>query len=89
MENIYRLQIMNATEVSQHYRLSVSGLEGAQLVAEPEYVIEPAQSRWVVVQVHVPYGSLPEGSHPVRFEVLAVESGAKVLEKSVFLVPRQ
>ncbi len=89
LENIYRLQIMNATEVSQHYRLSVSGLEGAQLVAEPEYVIEPAQSRWVVVQVHVPYGSLPEGSHPVRFEVLAVESGAKVLEKSVFLVPRQ
>src|SRR5574343_631928 len=79
LENIYRLQIMNATEVSQHYRLSVSGLEGAQLVAEPEYVIEPAQSRWVVVQVHVPYGSLPEGSHPVRFEVLAVESGAKVL----------
>ncbi len=89
LENIYRLQIMNATEAPQHYRISVHGLEGALMAAETEYEIAAAQSRWVVVQVHVPYGSLPEGSYPLHFDILAVETGAKVSEKSVFLVPRQ
>ncbi len=89
LENIYRLQIMNATEAPQHYRISVHGLEGALMAAETEYEIAAAQARWVVVQVHVPYGSLPEGSYPLHFDILAVETGAKVSEKSVFLVPRQ
>ncbi|MCK6414679.1 MAG: cytochrome c oxidase accessory protein CcoG [Giesbergeria sp.] len=89
LENIYRLQIMNATETPQHYRISVRGLEGAQMAAATEYEIAAAESRWVVVQVQVPYGSVPEGSHPLYFDILAVESGAKVSEKSVFLVPRQ
>jgi cytochrome c oxidase accessory protein FixG len=89
LENIYRLQIMNATETPQHYRISVRGLEGAQMAAATEYEIAAAESRWVVVQVQVPYGSVPEGSHPLHFDILAVESGAKVSEKSAFLVPRQ
>jgi cytochrome c oxidase accessory protein FixG len=89
LENIYRLQIMNATETPQHYRISVRGLEGAQMAAATEYEIAAAESRWVVVQVQVPYGSVPEGSHPLYFDILAVESGAKVSEKSAFLVPRQ
>ena len=80
---------MNATETPQHYRISVRGLEGAQMAAATEYEIAAAESRWVVVQVQVPYGSVPEGSHPLYFDILAVESGAKVSEKSAFLVPRQ
>lgn len=89
LENIYRLQIMNATEAPQHYRIAARGLDGLELVSEPEFQIEAAQSRWVVVQLHIPYGSATEGSHPVQFDVLAVETGKQVSEKSVFLVPRQ
>ena len=89
LENIYRLQVMNATEAPQHYRIVARGLDGLELVSEPDFVIEAAQSRWVLARLHIPYGSAPAGSHPVFFEIKAVETGTVVTEKSVFLVPRQ
>ena len=89
IENVYRLQIMNATEQPQHYQISVSGLEGLELhMAEPKIEIDVAQSRWIVIRLQIPYGSASAGSHPVKFEIKAVESGAIVTEKSLFLVPR-
>ena len=88
LENVYRLQIMNATETAQHYRISVKGLDGLELASEAQIAIPATESRWVPVQVHLPYGSADSGSHPIYFEVQALEHPAKVEEKSVFLVPR-
>ena len=88
LENVYRLQIMNATETAQHYRISVKGLDGLELASEAQIAIPATESRWVPVQVHLPYGSAASGSHPIYFEVQALEHPAKVEEKSVFLVPR-
>ena len=45
LENVYRLQIMNATEAPQRYRISASGLEGLTVASEPEVKISPAESR--------------------------------------------
>jgi hypothetical protein len=42
----------------------------------------------VPVRVQLPYDSAPPGSHPIVFEITEPDSGAKVMEKSVFLVPR-
>ena len=88
LENVYRLQIMNATEQPQRYRISASGLQGLQVASEAEVSVEPAQSRWVPVQLHIPYGSAEAGSHPVQFHIDAVGGSDKVTEKAVFLVPR-
>ena len=88
LENLYRLQIMNATEAPQRYRISASGLEGLTVASEPEVEIGPAESRWVPVLLRIPYGSASEGSHAVHFEVQTVQGAAHVTEKSVFLVPR-
>ena len=89
LENVYRLQIMNAAEKRQHYQIAVSGLEGLQLeMAESEVQIDAAQSRWIAIRLQIPYGSAAPGSHPVQFEIKAVESGVVVSEKSLFLVPR-
>ncbi len=88
LENVYRLQIMNATEAPQRYRISASGLEGLTVASEPEVEIGPAESRWVPVLLRIPYGSASEGSHAVHFEVQTVQGAAHVTEKSVFLVPR-
>ena len=88
LENVYRLQIMNATEGAQRYRISASGLEGLTVASEPEVEIGPAESRWVPVLLRIPYGSASEGSHAVHFEVQTVQGAAHVTEKSVFLVPR-
>jgi len=89
LENVYRLQIMNATERPARYRIAAHGLEGLRVASEPEVEVGPAQSRWVPVQLRAAYGTAPPGSHTVHFEVRALDgSGAQVSEKSVFLVPR-
>ena len=88
LENTYRLQIMNATEATQRYRISAQGLTGLEVVSEPEFEIAAAESRWVVVRLQIPYGSAASGSHTVHFSIAAVDSDARVDEKAVFLVPR-
>lgn len=89
LENVYRLQIMNATETPQRYRIAAQGLQGLELASDAEFEIDAAQSRWVVVRLHIPYGSAPAGSHVVHFDVESLGTPAKVSEKAVFLVPRQ
>ncbi|SEQ30099.1 cytochrome c oxidase accessory protein CcoG [Giesbergeria anulus] len=88
LENIYRLQIMNATEASQRYRISAHGLDGLEVASETEVQIDAAQSRWVPVRLQIPYGSMPSGSHPFYFDIQTVNGDAQLTEKSVFLVPR-
>ncbi|WP_345540887.1 cytochrome c oxidase accessory protein CcoG [Variovorax defluvii] len=88
LENVYRLQIMNATERPQHYRIEARGLPGLRVASSATVEVGPAQARWVVVGLQLPYGSATPGSHPVHFDVRAEEGGAQVSEKTTFLVPR-
>jgi len=87
LENIYRLQIMNATEGAQTYVIRARGLDGLELVSQPTVHIEAAESRWALVRLHIPYGSAAPGSHEVFFDIEA-DDGSRVSEKSAFLVPR-
>jgi cytochrome c oxidase accessory protein FixG len=87
IENVYRLQIMNATEKPQLYQLSVSGFPGARLVTEPSVQVDAAASRWVAVRVQAPADASP-GSHPMTFLIEGVNGQGVLAEKSAFLVPR-
>jgi polyferredoxin len=88
LENVYRLQVMNATEQPQRYRLTADGLPGLALASEAEVEVGPAESRWVAVRLQIPYGTADAGPHPIHFGIQAVGGDAQVREKSVFLVPR-
>ncbi|MGJ3700041.1 cytochrome c oxidase accessory protein CcoG [Variovorax sp. AFSI2.2] len=88
LENVYRLQIMNATEDARHYRIAAHGIEGLRVSPDERVTIDAAQSRWVAVRLQVPYGVVPSGSHTVHFDIRDEEGGAEVSEKAVFLVPR-
>ena len=88
LENVYRLQIMNAAETVQTYHLSVKGLPNLNITTETEVAVDPAQARWVVLRADVPYGSVQSGSHKIMFEIQALGSDALTVEKSVFIVPR-
>jgi cytochrome c oxidase accessory protein FixG len=93
LENVYRLQIMNATETTQRYELSASGIDHLKVEsdvadANKTVTVNSAESRWIPVRLQIKDGSVKSGSHPVAFEVRAVESNELVTEKSVFLVPR-
>lgn len=88
IENVYRFQVMNATESTQNYRITVHGLPGLVLASEENISVDAAQSRWVPVRLQLPYEGASAGSHAIYFEIEAVNSPGRVSEKSVFLVPR-
>ena len=88
LENVYRLQIMNATERPQRYRIAASGLEGLSVSPAEPFEVGPAQSRWVAVRLQLPYGSAPAGSHSVHFDVRSADGSSQVSEKATFIVPR-
>jgi len=89
IENVYRLQFMNATEQPQTYRLTVDGLPGIILASEASVDVLPTEVRSVAVRVQIPPGAAASGSHPIHFGIQAASDPAiRVDEKSVFLVPR-
>ncbi len=88
IENVYRLQIMNATENDQQFHITVSGLPGLTLEPTGDVLVESTQARWIAVTVQSPYEVAPPGSHPIQFQVALQDASAKTVEKSVFIVPR-
>jgi len=88
LENVYRLQIMNAAESLQEFHISANGLPGLSVASEPALTVESTQSRWVAVRVQLPFDGATAGSHPIQFTVTSSPAGTAVTEKSVFIVPR-
>ena len=95
VENVYRLQIMNASEQTQRYRVTVGGLPQAQLVRAEEVEVGPAAARWVPVAVQVPHAAAQAagpGAHRIDFEIIQVPQGGGTewqrTERSTFVVPR-
>jgi cytochrome c oxidase accessory protein FixG len=90
IENVYRLQVMNASESAQRYRIAVSGLEGARAVGAAEVEVGPAAARWVPVAVQIGPESAQTagpGAHRIEFEITQGD-GRALRERSTFLVPR-
>ncbi|PKO92201.1 MAG: cytochrome c oxidase accessory protein CcoG [Betaproteobacteria bacterium HGW-Betaproteobacteria-1] len=93
LENVYRMQLMNATENTQSYRIEARGEDGLllkspDLDAAGSVILEPAQSKWITLYLQIPDGNLEPGSHRVWFDVEMLGSDKVLEEKSVFLVPR-
>jgi cytochrome c oxidase accessory protein FixG len=88
IENVYRLQIMNATEQAQKYSIRVTGLEGAVVNPAVEVSVDAAASRSVPVRVQAAPG-IAAGSNPIGFLISRQGAPAEeVVEKAVFFVPR-
>ena len=88
LENVYRLQIMNATESAQRFHIAATGFPSLSVTSEQDIEVDATQSRWVAVRVQAPYDALPAGAHPIHFEISALDIARHVSEKSVFIVPR-
>ena len=88
VENVYRLQIMNATEEIQGLHIQARGLDGMSIFTSDELQVGAAESRWLPVRIGVPYENLKPGSYPVWFDISNDDGSLHVTEKAVFLVPR-
>ena len=87
IENVYRLQIMNAGESPRVFHVQASGLPTLKVAGESFFAVEGAGTRMVPVRLRVAGGEARPGSHRIEFEVVAVgEPGVRVRERSVFLV---
>jgi cytochrome c oxidase accessory protein FixG len=97
IENVYRLQIMNASERAQRYRIAVGGLSGVQLAGAgtEEVEVGAAAARWVPVAVQV----APEaaqaagaGAHRIDFTITqqADADGQRWQrdERTTFIIPK-
>jgi cytochrome c oxidase accessory protein FixG len=97
IENVYRLQMLNASEDSLHLTLSVEGASGLALkivdgtVSGTTVEIPSASNRIIAVVVRAPLGAMSSGPHPITFVTKSTTSEGKLLteirEKSSFIVP--
>ncbi len=88
IENVYRLQIMNATESPQTFNISVNGLPGLAVGTDSVVNVESTQSRWVAVRVTAPFNAASVGSHAIHFEINSESGLGHLTEKAAFFVPR-
>jgi cytochrome c oxidase accessory protein FixG len=96
IENVYRVQLMNTTELEQIYRIRASGLPGMVSNVRRDVRVGPAQALWEPMAVRVPPqagAAAGPGSHAIEFVVERVEGPptgppSSVAEKSTFVVPR-
>jgi polyferredoxin len=88
IENVFRIQVMNATESTQKFHISVEGLPELKVASEEDVTVASTESRWVPVRLQLPYEGAPAGSHTIHFKIDAPGLDKSVTEKAVFIVPR-
>jgi cytochrome c oxidase accessory protein FixG len=88
IENVYRLQIMNATESAQRYKITVAGLPGLVVTSDNVLAVASTEASVIPVRVQAAYDVATPGSHAMQFEIESLDSPGHLTEKSVFLVPR-
>jgi cytochrome c oxidase accessory protein FixG len=88
IENVYQLQVMNATEGTQRYRITAAGLPGLVVASDNVTTVESTQANRLAVRVQAPYDAAPPGSHAIHFEIESLDSPGHLSEKSIFMVPQ-
>ncbi|MGX9775431.1 cytochrome c oxidase accessory protein CcoG [Janthinobacterium aestuarii] len=89
IENVYRLQIMNTSEQSQHFKISASGLPGLTLLTREEVTLQPTETLGWPIRLRVPHGVGEKGSNKIAIELQSLDDPSlHVRESAVFIVPR-
>jgi cytochrome c oxidase accessory protein FixG len=85
LENIYRLQVMNAEERPHKYRVEATGAVPMEVMVRKPLEVPAAATVVFPIQVRAQGEGLARGSNPIQFHVIAVEDAQiAVHEKSVF-----
>jgi cytochrome c oxidase accessory protein FixG len=90
LENVYRLQVMNATESAHRYRIAVEGIPGMHVASEPVVEMAAASTHAFPLRIRAPRDQAKGGSQKIVISVSAEDaSGLQVREKAVFISPRK
>jgi cytochrome c oxidase accessory protein FixG len=86
IENVYNLHVMNVTERSAQFYITVSGQSGIRLAHDTSVALDPGSARTVTVQVQVPADTVKAGASDIFFDVSSQgENPITVSEKATFL----
>jgi polyferredoxin len=95
VENVYRVQLMNASEQVQHYRVGVESLSQSTVKGGEDVVLGAAEARWVPVSVRIPpevAARMGSGAATMTVVVEQLRQGDRpqvdVREQTTFMVPR-
>ena len=99
IENIYRIQIMNASEHPMKVQVKATGLDDLKILNSQgkeihEIEVAPASNQLMPIKVSTTIGQNGSGNYPIHFDVTAQELvGDKEVtrtreEKSTFIIPR-
>jgi cytochrome c oxidase accessory protein FixG len=88
VENIYRLHIVNMDPKPHTYRLSLSGIDGAEVVGASSYSLEGGEDREVTLRVRADKSALTAPSTELSFEIVAEDMPSlRAVSDSRFMKP--
>jgi cytochrome c oxidase accessory protein FixG len=85
VENVYRLQVINATETPQRYTIKASGLPGLAIASDAVFSVPAATTQSIPLRLRARESDVAPGSHPIVIEVVSQQDAAiHVREKTIF-----
>jgi cytochrome c oxidase accessory protein FixG len=87
-ENVYTLRIMNTDESARNFELSVTGLDGIELIGDKVVQVPGATTNTVLLSVRVNPEVGKKGTNQIFFDVKSEsDSSVSVHEKAAFIQP--
>ena len=89
IENVYRLQVMNTTEQSHSYRITVSGMDSLTQATTDVVTLGPTETLAQAIRLRAAHGAGKQGSNKIHITLQALDDPSlQVTEPAVFFVPR-
>jgi len=88
IENVFTLRVMNTDESAHRYEISVSGIDGIQIVGDSVIDVPATSTKSFILSAGVDEGKGKKGSNQIFFEIQAQNSDKiAVREKASFFLP--
>jgi polyferredoxin len=85
IENSYTLKVLNKSQDNKAFRLSVGGIEGADLIGTERVALGAGERREIPVSVSVPPEAVHSSVRDIRFQLRPVDGGdERIIETSRF-----
>ncbi len=73
IENIYTLHLLNMDKSMHEFHISISGIEGAQIIGETLYTLDGGEIASVTLRVRADPAALNKPSQTLHFDVMATD----------------
>ncbi len=88
IENVFTLRLMNTDEAVHRYAISVSGIDGIDIVGERIVEVPAASNKSILIVAAVGDDAAPKGSNKILFDIRAMNHDTiAVREKTTFFMP--